>query len=259
MVNRGLERMTSVQYHGDNHITQTCIDAIVRLLHFNDVIDLARLITFQNHHAFLLTVNEYQKIVIKPGFVSGYSGESAEGLANVVQLLRLHQVELEEVNVSEKLFSRIENGQLRDKDLQKIEALPYVRPLRLWDYVYHIGELSNEKLQRLYPSAIPWATLDTRILDLALVLDKGDSGAVLQAFNRFETLLKDKAESKVRTIGDAANEVFSKDSAEVKFLRSVFTKFRNPRAHEEHAWSRQEDIRCFVLLNELFLMENGKV
>ena len=163
------------------------------------------------------------------------------------------------MNVSEKLFSRIENGQLRDKDLQKIETLPYVRPLRLWDYVYYIGELSNEKLQRLYPSVIPWATLDTRILDLALMLDKGDSAAVLQAFNRLETLLKAKVDSKkLRAIGDAADAVFMKDSAESKFLRSVFTKFRNPRAHEEITYSRDDDIRCFVLLNELFLMESER-
>lgn len=251
--------MPNIQYHGDNSTTESCVDALVRILHFNDEIDLAVLITFQNYHAFLLTVNEYQKIVIKPGFVSGHSGEGAQGLAYVIQLLKFHQVELEEVVASKKLFSRIESSQLRDKDLQEIEELPHVRPIRLWGYVYHIGELSNEKLQRLYPSVIPWATLDTRVLDLALMLDKGDSSAVLKAFNRLETLLKARAGTrKSGAIRDAANELFSKDSAEAKFLSSVFTKFRNPRAHEETCYSKKDDIRCFVLLNELFLMEKSR-
>ena len=180
--------MPNIQYHGDNSTTESCVDAIVRILHFNDVIDLAVLITFQNYHAFLLTVNEYQKIVIKPGFVSGHSGEGAHGLAYVIQLLKFHQIEFEEVVASKKLFSRIGTSQLRDKDLQEIEELPYIRPLVLGDYLHDIGEVSDEKLQNLYPNVIPWATLDARVLDLALMLDKGDSSAVLKAFNRLSLI-----------------------------------------------------------------------
>lgn len=253
--------MPNIQYHGDNRTTESCIDAIVRILHFDDRIDLAVLLTCEDRHAFLLTVQEYQKIIIQSGFASGYGGEGPKGLAKVIQLLRLHSIELEEVHVSSKVFSRVENCQLRDKDLQQIEETPYVRPISLIDYVFDIGDIPQGELLKRYPSVIPWATLDPRIIDLALILNQGDSSAVSRAFNRFETTLKERAGNNSRSLRAAANSVFSNGgandlpSAAEKLVTSVYTLLRNPRAHEEHYFSREEDIRCFVMINELFLME----
>ncbi|MFQ3246609.1 MAG: hypothetical protein ACI9SP_003262 [Arenicella sp.] len=254
--------MPNIQYHGDNRTTESCIDAIARLLHFGDRIGLALLLTCEGHHAFLLTLNEYQKIIIQSGFASGYGGEGPKGLSKVIQLLRLHSVELEEVYVSSKIFSRIESSQLRDKDLQQIEETSYVRPITLIDYVFDIGEIPERELLMRFPCVIPWATLDPRIIDLVLILNLGDSSAVSRAFNRFETILKERAGNNSRSLRAAANSVFSNGctsdspSAAEKLVTSVYTLFRNSRAHEERYFSREEDIRCIALINELFLLED---
>ncbi len=254
--------MPNIQYHGDSRTTQSCIDAIVRLLHFGDSIDLALMVTSDQYHAFLLTVNEYQKIVIQPGFASGYGGEGPKGLAKVIQLLRFHNVELEEVLVNSKLFSRIESCQLRERDLKEIEQLPYVRPLSWVDYLHDIGKVHDQVLQRVFPCEIPWSSLDPRLLDLAMQIKREDLSAVSQAFNRLETILKERCENLPKSLRGAANQVFSNgaargsESAAEKLFTSVYTLFRNPRAHEELNLTREEDIRCFVLINELFLLES---
>ena len=192
---------------------------------------------------------------------SGYGGEGPKGLAKVIQLLRFHRIDLEEVRVNGKLFSRIEQCQLLDRDLHKIEQMQYVRPLSWVDYLHDIGKVDDSELQHLFPYEIPWASLEPRILDLAMNLQYGDLSAVSQAFNRFESVLKKRCANEAKSLRQAANQVFSNsamkgsESAKEKFVTSVFTLFRNPRAHEELNPTRQEDFRCFVLLNELFLME----
>jgi len=256
-----LDFMSQIQYHGDYCTTKSCIEAIVRILQFNDVIDLAVLITFQNSHAFLLTVNEYQKIIIQPGFTSGYDGEGPIGLARVIRLLQHRSVELDEVSVSKKIFLKIQGCKLDDKDLMMIEETPYIRPRTLGDYVYNIGEFTDDEIQKVFPTTLSWAIIDSRILDLALCLDQGDSSAVLSGFNRLETILKDRCPSNVKTLKDAAAFIFTgvnrsdSSSAAEKFVTAVYTLFRNIRAHEESNFSRSEDIRCFMLLNELYLIE----
>jgi len=136
-----------------------------------------------------------------------------------------------------------------------------VRPISLIYYGFVIGDIPQGELLKRYPCVIPWATLDPRIIDLALILNRGDSSAVSRAFNRFETTLKERAGNNSGSLRAAANAVFSNGgandlpSAAEKLVTSVYTLLRNLRAHEEHHFSREEDIRCFVLINELFLME----
>ena len=255
--------MNHIQYHGDLNTTQSCIDAVARLSQVGSKLDQALILTCESRHAFLITLDGYQKIVIQPGFTSGYLGESPKGLASAIKLLSQHLWELDEVNVSKKIFSRIEQCKLTSADLDHIEALPYIRPRSLGDYVYNFEIDSDIKVQDLYPETIPWALIDQRIFDLALRVDSGDSSAIITGFNRFEMLLKERSSLKYK-IREAANSVFSngrpKDqaSAEEKFITSVYTLFRNPRAHEESDFSRADDIRCLSLINEMFLIEQAK-
>ncbi|MEM7358836.1 MAG: hypothetical protein AAF431_07055 [Pseudomonadota bacterium] len=147
--------MSNIQYHGDGRTTQSCIDAVQRILQFGGYISLARLLTCKNRHAFFLTIDEYQNIIIQAGFASGYGGEAPKGLARVIQLIRFHGVKLEEIDVPQKVFRRIDCCKLRDKDLKQIEETPFKRPVSLYDYVLEVGELADTDLMSYYKCAIP--------------------------------------------------------------------------------------------------------
>lgn len=252
---------TFIQYHGDLRTTQSCIDAGLRLLQCAEQVDQVLLLTSGTCHAFLFTLHGYQKIIVQCGFTSGYSGEGPKGLATMIQLIRFHRVEIEEVIVSKRVFGRIQNARLTLDDLREIESSDPVLPYRIGDYIYEVGELPESVLKSLHSRRIPWPIIDDRILDLASRLDHGDSSVVLEGFKRLEGILQDRAGLKNKPFREAVMKIFrsgkdnSHPSAAEKLMTSIYTLYRNERAHREKVYTREEQLRSFLMLNELFVLE----
>lgn len=272
----GDTKVSTVQYHGEAEVTKHCLDAVVRLIHSDQRIESARLLTFEGRHAFLLRLHDGQKIVVKAGFSSGYSGEGPAALASALQLMRRHGVEIEEVDVSHRLLDRLDGNSLADSDIAQIEKCDGIRPVRLYDYIYdaHKMERATEvSLWRSYPSVLPMRIIDQRIIDLALKLESDPDSALMTGYRRLERIVADRC----GLTGAAGQKIFSTafqgatplltwvglEPAEAGGRAQLFTgcymAFRNRRAHKEIDQSKDQAIREFLLLNELFLLEADAV
>jgi hypothetical protein len=141
-----------IQYHGMAGITQSCTQAIARLIESGVWIESARLLTAGESHAFLIQTAIDSVIAVKSGYSSGYNGEGPRGLADVLALFRVHQVQVEEVLVSQALLGRLEASTLTESDLKAIQTAHPVRPCRLGDYTWHgakIGALGEKEVGAL--------------------------------------------------------------------------------------------------------------
>ena len=262
-------KQANIQYHGDPRTTQSCIDAVARLLQSNERVDSALLLTSDQHHAFLITISEYQKIIIQAAFASGYGGEGPKGLSRVLQLLRFHKIEIDEVLLPHKIFSKISTCNLTAADLSQIESFNRIRPMRIFDYIYDIGELTNRQFLETYSSLIPWVCVDERLLDLAIRLDQGEENILILAFCRLEDILKKRCGMQGTSLVEVVNKAFKGASpylewkgiksgerdARVTLFFSIFTAYRNKYAHQEIRYCRNTLIREFMMINELFLLE----
>lgn len=67
-----INALAGIEYLGLHGITQACLTAITGLISNGVQIKLARLITCDNEHAFLLSDDLDRTVAIKAGFASGY-------------------------------------------------------------------------------------------------------------------------------------------------------------------------------------------
>jgi len=277
-----INKLADVEYHGSNGITQHCLDAIARLIHFGDRIEQVWLISAPadqwncRTHAFILTINNGQLVVIGTGFSSGYGGEGCRGLSKALQLLIRHKAEVVEFEIKSDVMNRLEHRCLLSSDIESIESSNYVRPNRHYDYIFFDTKLSEEvygdrELNLLFPPVIPLAIIDTRILDLALSFEEQPDLSLLSGYRRLEGLVREKHDE---LKGLSAAKLFSKayqgENAILEWLdidRSeaegraalfigVFKSYRNKRSHHEQSDDMAIVLREFLLLNELFLLES---
>ncbi|WP_153019287.1 DUF3197 domain-containing protein [Lysobacter capsici] len=184
-----------VQYHGEASITQSCLNAIVRLIQSEQPIAEARLLTSENLHAFLLRLHDDEKIVIKAGFSSGYGGEGPAGLATALQLMRRHGVEIEEVVVPVAMLERVDANALTETDMAYIAEAEPLRPLRFYDYIFDAhrnGRATEDSLSLNYSCVVPLRIVDPRIVDLALKLDQDADAALMTGYRRLERIVADR-------------------------------------------------------------------
>lgn len=269
-------KCADIEYHGQAGITQYCLDAIVRLIHFGDRIQKAMLLTHEGRHCFLLTVNYGEIIAIKCGFGSGYTGEGAHGLSTALQLLERHGAEIKEYEVAERVIQCIDGSCLQANDLEYIDQSRPIRPTKWRDYVYEIdGPIgySNEKLQAQFPLVLPLSLIDTRLIDLALDFEQHTDHVMFTAYKRLEDTVRNKAD----LLGESGQKLFSKafmaessrlhwhdiDTAEQSGRASLFIgaymAFRNPRAHQESTPGLRQAVHEFLLINMLFTLEAESV
>jgi len=277
-----INKLADVEYHGSNGITQHCLDAIARLIHFGDRIEQVWLISAPadqwncRTHAFILTINNGQLVVIGSGFSSGYGGGGCKGLSKALQLLSRHKAEIKEVEIKSEVMNRLERRCLLQSDIESIESSNYVRPNRYYDYIFFDTKLSEEvygdrELNLLFPPVIPLAIIDTRILDLVLSFEEQPDLSLLSGYRRLEGLVREKHED---LKGLSAAKLFSKayqgenailewpdiDKSEIEGRASlfigVFKTYRNKRSHHEQSDDMAIALREFLLLNELFLLES---
>src|ERR1700685_804065 len=88
-----------IQYVGSPGITQDCIDAVMRLVQYDDRITRVRILSHSQEHCLLLTIDENDLFAIKAGFSSGYMGEGPRGFSLVLRILEDYGAEIEEFEV----------------------------------------------------------------------------------------------------------------------------------------------------------------
>lgn len=272
---RALTR-ANVQYHGEDGITQTCINAIARIVQSGAWITRAFLLTFQDRHCFYLQLSEYEDIIVRPGFASGYPGEGPAGLAIAIELLHRHRVDVEELVVTSGFMNRAASASLTSADMTQIDGRKAIRPLRLSDYTWKVlnERGGRDACMRQQFALVPnFGLLDSRIFDLALMLESDPDAAISKAFRLLEEAVRTrcgftglfgrnlferaflKQGACLTWQGLEANEI--KGRAEL-FIGS-FSAFRNPRAHRRVDANRAQHLREFMLVNELFLLESEAV
>jgi hypothetical protein len=264
-------RVAGLAYHGSSKTTQSCVEAIARLIHADEWITQAFLLTADGRHCFVLEVAEYELIVIKAGFTSGYSGEGPRGLALALRLLRRHGVDVEELEVAPDVLRRVDESRLTESDLKLISTSRAVRPIRLEQYTYGVfgGEPCAPKMRAVFPIVVPFGLVDERIMDLAVKLVEGADGAITDAFKRLESIFVERCGIRdgygVRLFKEAFKgpgsiltwKGIGEQEAEgrAELFVAIYKGFRNRRAHKELDSNPAEALREFLLVNELFLLE----
>lgn len=265
--------LAQVQYHGSHRTTQSCLDAIARLIATPAFVSRATLLTNEHRHGFYLDVQEPEPIFIRCGFTSGYLGEGPAGLAIALHLLRRFGIEVEEVLVSEDLLTRLDRNRLTEADLDLVVSAEVVRPIRTYDYM-HDGlsyrGAPNDRMREQFAPAVPWFVLDERLTDVGIGLGRDPDKAVFEAFRRLESQVKKRCELPLGTAGvDVFKKAFRGSGAlltwndvspgelegRAQLFEAAFMAYRNPRAHREEVGGVNRAYREFYLINELFLLE----
>jgi len=273
MILFGTSGLAQVQYHGSHYTTQSCLDAIARLLSAHVRIDCALLLTNQQRHGFFLKVQEPEPIFIRCGFSSGYLGEGPAGLAIALHMFRRFNVEVEEILVSEGLLSRLNENRLTHTDLTSIGDAKIIRPIRTHEYMFdglRYRGRPDDRIREQFASAVPWSVLDDRLADLAIMLSRDPDRAVFEAFRRLESQVKKRCEL---PLGVTPVEVFRKAfrgsgalltwrdvspgelEGRAQMFEAAYMAYRNPRAHREDVGGAARAYREFYVANELFLLE----
>lgn len=266
----GRNRPAGIQYAGLPGVSEACVQAIQRMLQYNDHISSAKVLTSNHHHCLLLVIDEYENVAVKSGFSSGYNGEGPGAFARTLQLLLDHGVNVEEVEVEPTVLDRLDASGLTEQDLEAIDASEAVRPTRIYGYIHDARESVGSLGMRWdgFPPILPFAIIDKRIADLALRFLKEPDDTLLQGFRRLEDVVRQRAElqehgaklfsqafhgeeAKLTWQGVQPSELVGR----VNLFTGAYMAHRNPRAHREMREDMAVLLSEFLLLNHLFKLE----
>lgn len=265
-----------ISYVGIDGMTQSCLDALRHLVQCSTLITHARLVSHGSRHGFLIQADD-EWTVIRPGFASGYPGTGPAGLAEALLLFEHLGVDVDEVDVDEKIMRRVTEGRLSHRDLEGIRNAHPVRPPRLYDYIqsHKRPHARPAELYRNFPVVMPYAIIDERLLDLALKFRRDPDNILLTAFRRLEDTVRvrsgvDEHGAKLfsRAFGGSNaplkwNDVGHENeiAQRVNVFVGAYGAFRNPRAHS--ASSRDDEatglLGQFLLVNLLFTLERDAI
>jgi hypothetical protein len=263
-----------IEYAGVPGASQECQDAVVRLIQFGDRITRARILTCGRDHCFMLTVNVGDLVAVKSGFASGYGGEGPRRFSYVLQVLDSHGVEIEEYDVTEDLLERVDKSALTIADLERLDISRPRRPTRWHDYVSvdHEEKAMQGTLWRdEFPTLVPFAIIDSRIIDLALSFWDAPGDKLLTGYRRLEDLVRERTGlaqhgSKLFSQAFAPNGSLTwkqMDDGErvgrMNLFVGTYMAHRNPRAHREISVDSEQLLAEFLLLNHLYRLERDAV
>lgn len=269
-------KFAGIQYLGDSGVTQICKEAVIQLIHAGEDIKDVKILNFEeaysHAHALLLTLRYDIQVIVKGGFASGYNGEAPKGYAFVLNLLRNYTDSINEYIISESIFERISNSSLTVKDLEYINSIKPVRLARWYDSAYLYKEREHNIFSE-FPLTIPMALLDPRLIELALDFDKNPDNAIMGAYRKLESVVRERTglhnESSTRLLkkafqGDNSilyweNLNSGESIGRASLFSDIFMAYRNNRAHQEPRHNLGDDIREFMLINQLFVLESEAV
>ena len=265
-----------IQYLGESGLTESCKQAVIKLIHFGDKIEEVKIITAEgdhsNSHALLLTIDYGTQVAIKDGFSSGYPGEGPRGYAFVLNLLSQYTENIGEYITPINIFERLVKSCLTAQDIESIDNLKKVRPARWYDFVPYRKEDKPDVFYE-FPLTIPMALIDHRLIEIALEFNSNPDNSILNAYRKIESIVRERT----NLTHESSTKLFSKafqsdesilywkglDSGESKGRASLFTSafmaYRNNRAHQEPKHNLDNDIREFLLINQLFILEKEAI
>lgn len=261
------------QYLGSHQATQSCLDAIARLLATSVPITRALLLSSEGRHGFYLDIGDPEPVFVRCGFTSGYEGEGPAGLAIALHLLRRFGVDVEEVVVPAKLLVRLDENCLTNPDMTLVLNASVVRPTQISDYQYDglkYRAPPEDRMRAQFQHSVPWFAIDERLVDLALVLSRDPDKAVFDAFRRLESIVAKRAGLPAGTVGkNVFRKAFRGTGAHLtwpglpmgeiegraQLFEAAFMAYRNPLAHREEGRGAICAYREFSVVNELFLLE----
>lgn len=269
-----ISRSAVIQYLGEPGSSYDCRDAIIQILQHGDKITRAEILTHRTSHAFRLTINDRDRVIVKSGFASGYSGTGPHVFCYVLKLMEAHGAEIDEYLVSEEFLERVECSCLREADIRRLDRKRPARPSRWGDYVYDCdwNRGKSKQLWDEFPLAIPFRIIDPRIMDIALDFWEAPSDRLLTAFRRLEDIVRQRT-----GVSEKSGKLFAQtflgpkrllgwpncDEGECasrgELFRVTFSAFRNPHAHGEANRSDEELLSEFLVVNQLYRLEHAAV
>lgn len=183
-------------------------------------------------------------------------------------MLRRYTDNINEYIVPKSIFERISSSSLTVKDLEYINSIDRVSPARWYDSAHFYKE-GDRNIFSEFPLVIPMALLDTRLIELALDFNENPDNAIMSAYRKLESIVRERTGLEHESSTKLFAKVFqgdnsilywgNLDSGESKgrasLFSSVFMAYRNNRAHQEPRHNLSDDIREFMLINQLFVLE----
>lgn len=259
-----------IAYCGIAGASRECVECIERLLQFGDELSRARILTNARDHCLILTVGVGDRIAVKSGFSSGYSGEGPRSFSRVLQLLDVHGAEIDEIEVDDGLVSRVDASALSVADIDRIDEAKPVRPGRWYEYVLESDyeRTRDGALWSEFPHIVPFAIIENRIVDLAIGFWNEPDSRLLTGYRRLEDSIRERTglashgqalfaqafrgkEAKLQWRGIDEGE----KEGRVQLFVGAFMAYRNPRSHREPKHDATSQLMEFLLLNHLFILE----
>lgn len=267
--------LAGIEYAGISGSSKDCQDAVLRLIQFGTRILRVAILSAARDHCLLLTINEGDPIAIKSGFASGYDGEGPRRFSYVLQMLESHGAEIEEYEVDSEFLERLDRSALTTDDLEFLEHSKSRRPSRWRDYIdeKHFEQSRKGTLWHdEFPPVIPFAAIDTRIMDLALEFWRNPDNSLLGGYRRLEDIVRERtgiAHHGTKLFSQAFNPdggaLTWKDADEgeragrMQLFTGTYSAHRNPRAHREPRDRSAALLREFLLLNHLYVLEKDAI
>ncbi len=269
-------KLAGIQYIGDSGITQECKKAVINLIHAGEKIHEVKILTFEethsSTHALLLTLKFDIQIMVKDGFASGYNGEGPKDYAFVLNLLAQYTDNIDEYLVPQRIFERISSSSLTVKDFEYINSIKKVRPARWYDSAYLYKERKHNVFSE-FPLTIPMALIDPRLIEQALEFETNPDNAIMNGYRKIESIVRERTglnnESSTKLFAKAFqgdNSVLhwenldpSESIGRASIFANVFMAYRNNRAHQQPKHNISDDIREFMLINHLFILESEAI
>lgn len=276
MLGKTVQNIVNIEFHGSEYTTKSCLEAIARLYRFDVSFKEVFLITAKQRHGFLIYLGCGRVVSIKAGFSSGYHGEGPRGLATALNFFGCLGVCIIECEISDSVLNRLNASALTHKDIAKIQASRVVPPNRWRDYVNDFqldSPPQSAQFRDQFPYDVPIRLIDLRILDLALELASNPDTALLSAYRRLEGQVRDRC----GLDGEHGATLFAKafqrkdallhwpsispseNEGRASLFTGVYKAFRNRRAHHELSSRTDEVLREFMLINELYRLEDSAV
>jgi hypothetical protein len=266
--------LAGIEYGGIAGASEDCKNAVLSLVQFGRLIKEAKVLSHDNCHCLLLSDQIGDMIAIRSGFSSGYGGEGPRAFSFVLQILSSHGCELEEFSVDESFLRRVDLGALTLSDLSYLKEERPIRPKRLYEYINEddVNRARDGTLWQEFQPVIPYAIIDSRIIDLARSFWTDPDDRLLKGYRRLEDLVRKRAalhEHGAKLFSSAFIGSTSKlswnvvDQAEKigrgNLFVSAYMAHRNPRAHKENSAYLDDQLSEFLLLNHLYRLEREAI
>ena len=264
--------LAGIEYCGIAGISKDCKRAVMRLLQYGDKITRVRILSSPMYHCLLLNCYTDDLVAIKSGFASGYVGEGPRTFSYILQLLDAHNIPIEEYEVPSDVIERVNESALTVSDIENLDAACPVQPTRWHDYILKGHEESKRKgtLWEEFPALVPFAIIDSRIIDLAILFREDPAESLSTGYQRLEDIVRGRTgidaygarlfykafNGPAAKLGWKGLDEGGQASRALLFI-GAFAAYQNPWTHLEAESGINHQLANFLLLNHLYCLEQS--